>query len=77
VCRAFDHPRLESPLEEVAATRVASVEPHRVDAVQSLHPAGEFGLRRLDEQMEVVVEQVPGVHLPTETPLDVEEEFEP
>jgi hypothetical protein len=61
----------------MAAARVAPVESHRVDAVQSLHPAGELGLRRLDEQVEVVVEQVPGVHLPAETPLDVEEESEP
>jgi hypothetical protein len=77
VCRALDHPRLEAPLKEVAAARVAPVEPHRVDAVQSLHSGGELGLCRLDEQVEVVVEQVPGVHLPAEAPLDVEEESEP
>ena len=61
----------------MAGARVAPVEPHRIDAVQSLHPAGEIGLRRLDEQVEVVVEQIPGVHLPVEAPLDVEEELEP
>jgi hypothetical protein len=77
VRRALDHPRLEAALKEVAAARVAPVESHRVDPVQSLHPAGELGLRRLDEQVEVVVEQVPGVDLPAETPLDVEEESEP
>jgi hypothetical protein len=61
----------------VAAARVPPVEPHRVDAVQSLHPAGEFGLGGFDEQVEVVVEQVPGVHSPSEAPLDVAEEVEP
>jgi len=42
-----------------------------------LHPARQVWLRRLDEQVEVVVEQVPGVHRPAEAPLDVEEELEP
>jgi hypothetical protein len=61
----------------VATAHVAPVEPHRVDAVQPLHPARELGLSRLDKQVEVVVEQVPGVHLPAKTPLDVDEELEP
>jgi hypothetical protein len=61
----------------MAASGVAPVEPHRIDAVQSLHAAGEIGLARLDEQVEVVVEQIPRVHLPAEAPLDVEKELEP
>ena len=77
MCVAFDHAGFEPILEEVTAAAVAPVEPHRVDAVQPLHPAGELGLCRLDEQVEVVVEQVPCVHAPGEAPLDVEEELEP
>ena len=61
----------------MATAGVAPVEAHGVDAVQPLHPARELGLRRLDEEVEVVVEQVPRVHLPAETPFDVEEEVEP
>jgi hypothetical protein len=61
----------------VAAALVAPVEPHCVDAVQSLHPTRKLGLGRLHEQVEVVVKQVPGVHLPAKTPLDVDEELEP
>ena len=56
---------------------VTAVEPHCVDAVQPLHPARQVGLRRLHEEMEVVVEQVPGVHLPAEAPADVEQQLEP
>jgi len=48
-----------------------------VDAVQALHPARELGLRRLDEQVEVVAEQVPRVQLPAEPPRDVYEQLEP
>ena len=77
VCVALDHAGLEPALKQVPAARVAPVEPHRVDPIQPLHPAGELGLSRLDEQMEVVVEQVPGVHPPAETPPDVEKELEP
>ena len=54
---ALDHAGLEAALEEMSAAGVAAVEPHRVEAVQPLHPARELGLGRLDQQMEVVVEQ--------------------
>jgi len=74
---AGQHPRVEAALEEMAGAGVAAVEPHRVDAVQALHPARELGLRRLDEQVEVVVEQVPGVQLPAGPPRDVDEQLEP
>ena len=74
---ALDHAGLEPALKQMPAARVAPVEPHRVDPIQPLHPAGELGPGRLDEQMEVVVEEVPRVHLPAEAPLDVEEELEP
>lgn len=77
MCVAFDHAGFEAILEEVTAAGVAPVEPHRMDAVQSLHSAGELGLGRLDEQVEVVVEEVPRVHAPGEASLDVEEELEP
>jgi hypothetical protein len=77
MCVALDHPGRESVLEEVTAAGVAAVDPHCVDAVQPLHPAGELGLRGLDEQVEVVVEQVPRMHAPGEAPLHLEEELEP
>jgi hypothetical protein len=73
----LDHAGFESALEEVAAALVAPVEPHRIHAIQPLHSAGERGLCRLDEQVEVIVEQVPGMHRPAKTPLDVDEELEP
>jgi hypothetical protein len=74
---ARDHARVEAALEEVARAGVAAVEPHRVDAVQALQPARELRLRRLDEEMKVVVEQVPRVQLPAEPPRDVDEQLEP
>jgi hypothetical protein len=74
---SLDDAGLEPALEEVAAALVAPVEPHRVDAVQSLHSPRERGLRRLDEQVEVVVEQVPGVHLPAKALRGVDEQIEP
>jgi len=36
---SFDDPRFETALKEVALAEVATVEPHRVKAVQALHPA--------------------------------------
>ena len=74
---ALDHAGLEPALEEVARAVVAAVEAHRVEAVQALHAARELGLRRLDQQVEVVVEQDPDVHPPAEPTLDVDEELEP
>ena len=72
-----DHAGLEPALEEVAAAVVAAVEAHRVQAVQAPHAVRELWLRRLDEQMEMVVEQDPDVNLPAEPRLDVEELLEP
>jgi hypothetical protein len=74
---AVEHARIEAPLKEVAGACVAPVEAHRVDAVQALHPAREFRLRRLDEQVEVVVEQVPAVQRPAEPSRHVHEQLEP
>ena len=73
----LDDAGVEPILEEVTAAGVAAVEPHGVDTVQPLHPAGELRLCRLDEQVKVVVEQIPRVHPPGKAPLDVEEELEP
>jgi hypothetical protein len=67
-----DHAGLEAALEEVSGAVVAAVEAHRVQSVQALHPARELGLRGLDQQVEVVVEQHPGVQLPAESSLDIE-----
>jgi hypothetical protein len=77
ICVVFDHTGFEPILEKVTAAGVAPVEPHRMDAVEPLHTAREVGLGRLDEQVEVVVEQVPRVHAPSEAPSDVDEALEP
>jgi len=74
---ALDDPCLEASLEEMPAALVAAVEPHRVDGVQALHPLRELGLRRLDQEVEVVVEQDPGVHFPPMAALHLGEEREP
>jgi kynureninase len=74
---ALDHAGLEPTLEEVARAVVTSVEPDRVDTVQPLHSARELGLGRLDEQVEVIVEEIPDVHFPAKPPLHLDEELEP
>ena len=42
-----------------------------MQAVQALHSDRELGLRGLDEEMEVVVEQDPDVNRPAEASLDL------
>jgi hypothetical protein len=61
----------------VADAVVASVEADRVQAVEPLHPRRELRLRRLDEEMEVVVEQDPDVNLPAKTALDFDQQRQP
>jgi hypothetical protein len=77
ICVTLDDAGFEPILEEVTAAGVAPVEPHGVDPVEPLHPAGELRLCRLDEHVKVVVEQIPRVHPPGKASLDVEEELEP
>jgi len=72
-----DDSRLETTLEKMSGAVVATIEAHRVQAVQALHPARELGLRRLDQQVEVVVEQDPGVNLPAKATLDLDEQLVP
>jgi len=55
--------RAEAPLEEVAVAAVATVERLGVDAIQLPHGAGEVRVRRLDEQVIVVVHQTVGEHV--------------
>jgi hypothetical protein len=74
---AVEHARVEAALEEVSRACVPPVEPHRVEAVQALHPAGQLGLCRLDEQVEVVVEQIPRMQLPAVPPRDLAQQLEP
>jgi hypothetical protein len=74
---ALDDACFEASLEEMTTALVAAVEPHRVDGVQALHSLRELGLRRLDQDVEVVVEQDPGVHLPPVPVLHLGEEREP
>jgi hypothetical protein len=64
-------------LEEVSAAVVAAVEAHRVHAVQAPHAVRQLRLRRLDQNVEVVVEQVPDVNLPAEALLDFEKQLVP
>ena len=59
------------------AAVVAAVEPDRMQGVQALHSARELGLRRLHEEMEVVVEQDPDVNRPAEASLDLDEQLVP
>ena len=61
-----DHPRTKSVAEQVAFAAVALVEGLGVATVQALHPVREPLAPRLDDQMEMVVEEnprdaVPGV----------------
>jgi hypothetical protein len=69
----LDHARVEAALEEMADAVVTTVEPHCVQAVEALHAGGQVGLCRLDEEMEVVVENDPDMDRPGEPPLDVRE----
>ena len=72
-----NHSSLEPVLEQVADSAVALVEPHRIDAVEPVHPGREVRLGRLHEHVDVVVEQAPRMDHPAEALLDVEEQSEP
>jgi hypothetical protein len=61
----------------MAPSVIAAVEAHRVEAVQSLHPFRELGLRRLDQEVEVIAEQRPGVDPPAKAPLYVDQQLPP
>jgi hypothetical protein len=74
---AFDHSSLEAVLEQVTDSPVAAVEPHRVEAVEPVHPGREIRLSRLYQHVDVVVEQAPSVDHPVEPLCDVEEQREP
>lgn len=73
----LDHARLEAALEEVADPVVAAVEPDRVEAVQALQAGGELGLRRPDDQVEVIRHQRPGMELPALSSGDISEQPHP
>jgi hypothetical protein len=77
VALLLDDAALEPVLEQVPAPVVAPVEPARVDPVQTLHSGRQSGLRGVDEQVEVVVEQVPRHQPPAEPALDVGQQLEP
>jgi hypothetical protein len=61
----------------VTDSTVAPVEPHRIEAVESVHPGREARLSRLHEHVDVVVEQTPRVDHPAEPLLDVKQQREP
>ena len=73
----FDHTSVEAVLEQVADSAVAVVEPHRVEAVEPVHPRREIRLGRLHEHVDVVVEHAPRVDDPAEALCDVDEQPEP
>jgi hypothetical protein len=73
----LDHAAFEAALEEMALAVVAAVEADRVQAIQPLHPRGQLRLVRVDEEVEVVVEQVPAHDPPAVTARDLDEELEP
>jgi hypothetical protein len=73
----LDDAALEAALEEVADAVVAAVEPDRVEAVQPLHAGRQLRLCRVDEDVEVVVEQAPGDDVPAVLPRHAVEELEP
>jgi hypothetical protein len=73
----LDDAAREAAAEEVAGAVVAAVEPHRVDAVQPSHVGRKLRLRGVDEQVEVVVEQVPRADVPAVPLLDLAEQLEP
>jgi hypothetical protein len=56
---------------------VASVETDRMQAVQPLHPRRQLRLVRVDEEVEVVVEQVPAHDPPAVAARDLGEQLEP
>jgi hypothetical protein len=71
------HARREAALEEVADAVVAPVEAHRVEAVQPLHPLRERRPPRLDQEMEVIVEDDPDPDPPAVPPRHADEELLP
>jgi hypothetical protein len=73
----FDDSSGEAVLEQVADSAVAAVEPHRVEAVEPVHPGREIRLGCLHEHVDVVIEQAPRVDHPAKAFLDVEEQREP
>jgi hypothetical protein len=73
-----DHAAAETLLEEVPLPCPALVEALRVEAAKPVHARRHRLPLRLDQEMEVRVEQAPGVHAPAEHLLDAaEQEAEP
>jgi len=63
---AIDHPGVEPTLEQMPDPVVSAVESLCVESVQPLHPIREIRLNRLEHEVEVVVEQDPGMQDPVE-----------
>jgi hypothetical protein len=63
---SVEHPRVETPLEEVPNSVIAPVEARRVQAVEAVHPARELRLGRPDDDVQVIRHQRPGEYLPAE-----------
>lgn len=64
VALGVDDPRREACAEEVAGALVPQVEAERVRAVEPLDAGGELRLRRVEDEMDVVVHEAEGVAVP-------------
>ena len=62
--RSIHDQRLVAPTEQVAEELVPPVEATRVSAQQPFHSGDQIGLRRLDDQMEMIRHEDIGVNLP-------------
>ena len=62
--RSVHDQRLVAPGEQVAEELVTPVEATRVSAKQPFHSGDQIGLRRLDDQMEMIRHEDIGVNLP-------------
>lgn len=63
---AIDHPAIEPTLEQMPDPVVPAVESLCVESVQPLHPSREIRLHGLEHEVEVVVQQDPGMQDPVE-----------
>lgn len=67
----------EPPLKQMPHLAMAAIEDLRVDPVELPHPAGEIRLRRLNQQMIVIVHQTIGMAQPPEAADHLAEDRQP
>jgi len=64
VALAADHARGEAAAEEMPGAVVPAVEPLRMEEEQTVHSLRQVDRIALDDEVQVVVEQAPGVNVP-------------